>query len=324
MKAMLKILVTAIIAFTLVLSGCVEEDTTGDDDETPPATGTLTFQVADKITEDFDHVNVTFSEIRLFYQNDSDNESYESIMSDPTTVDLIYLNLSQVNATLGVAEIEVGNYSKLWINVTNVTGVLNATGETVNITVPSGWLKIQQLHLFNITRGNHTITVDIDVEGSIHTFHGGTEYKFIPVISWLDHRHEKQLKFREHNKSRIKQLVGNRAPAIDIYVNETVVKNNIRLDGNISYEFNASATLDLDGDPLNFTWDFGDGTNVSYGAVVFHTYPEGKANYQVWLTVSDGEAEGKEHFVVKIDTGSGGSSNGNNGNNGNGNGQGQG
>ena len=309
-----KILILFIVIGLLVLaSGCVEEKTDDGDQQPPTATGSLTFQVKDKVTENFTHVNVTFSEIRLFYQNDT--ESYVSIMSDPVTVDLVYLNLSNVNATLGVEEIEVGNYSKLWINVTNATGVLNSTGEEVNITVPSGWLKIQQLHLFNITKGNNTITVDIDLEGSIHTFHGGEEYKFIPVISYLEHKHEKQLKFREHNQSKIKNMVGNRKPAIDIYINGTVVKNNIILKGNETYEFNASETLDLDGDPLTFEWDFGDGTNAS-GAVVEHKYPEGKATYQVWLTVSDGEAEATEHFVVKINNepSDGKANNGNSGN----------
>jgi hypothetical protein len=299
-----KIIALFVIAGLFIFAcGCVEERTDEKEEPTTAETGTITFQVADKVTEDFDHVNVTFSELRLFYQNDT--EAYESIISDPVTVDLVYLNLSNVNATLGVAEIEVGNYSKLWINVTKAVGILNSTGEEVNISVPSGWLKIQQLHLFNITRGNHTITVDIDLEGSIHTFHGGEEYKFIPVISYLEHKHENQLRFREHDKSKIKNMVGNRRPAIDIYINDTIVKNNINLDGNVTYEFNASATLDLDGDPLTFEWDFGDGTNAS-GAVVDHKYPEGQGTYQVWLTVSDGEAEAKEHFVVKINNGAGG------------------
>lgn len=297
------IMLFTVVGLLVLTSGCVEETTDKGDQQPPTATGTLIFKVADKVTENFTHVNVTFSEIRLFYQNDT--EPYESIISDPKTVDLVYLNLSNVSATLGVKEIEVGNYSKLWINVTNATGVLNLTGEEVNITVPSGWLKIQQLHLFNITRGNNTITVDIDLEGSIHTFHGGEEYKFIPVISYLEHKHENQLRFREHDQSKIRNLVGNRRPAIDIYIDDAVVKNNIDLEGDQIYEFNASATLDLDGDPLTFEWDFGDGTNES-GAVVDHKYPEGQATYQVWLTVSDGEAEVTEHFVVRINNGSSG------------------
>ena len=143
---MKKIIAILIATGLFVLTcGCVEEE----GDVTPPAavTASVVFQVTDKVTDEFSHVNVTFSEIRLFYQ--TDNESYALVMSKPKTVDLVYLNLSHINETLGVKDIEVGNYSKLWINVSQVRGVLKETNETVNITVPSGWLKIQQLHLFN-------------------------------------------------------------------------------------------------------------------------------------------------------------------------------
>ena len=229
---------------------------------------------------------------------EEDNESWITITSTPKEVDLISLNLSHINASLGVAEIEAGNYSKLWINVTKAHGVLNSTGETVNITVPSGWLKIQQLHLFNISKGNNTITVDIDLENSIHTFHGGEEYKFIPVISSMDQQHENKLKFREHNHSKIKNLVGNRAPAIDVLVNGTLVKKNAWISANISIEFNASGTLDLDGDELTFTWDFGDGSELETGAVVNHTFSDSEKNYNVTLTVSDGTNEAK--LVINV------------------------
>ncbi len=276
--------------------GCIEEE-----EKVEVGTGNVEFLVTDKITEDFDYVNVTFSEIRLFKQTDDDNDSYITVMSESKTVDLISLNLSHINETLGVIEIEVGNYSKLWINVTSAIGVLNETKETVNISVPSGWLKIQQLHLFNIQKGNNTITVDIDLENSIHMFHGGEEYKFIPVISSLEHRHENKLQFREHNKSEIRNMMGNRKPAIDILVNDSLVENKVTLTANETYEFNASGTLDVDGDDMTFLWDFGDGINAT-GAVVTHSYTDEQKTYQLWLTVSDGQEEAKWHVTVKINS----------------------
>lgn len=288
-----KVAICIVVGLFLLACGCVEEK-----EEVEVETGNVEFLVTDKVTEDFDYVNVTFSEIRLFNQT-GDNDSYISVMSENKTVDLISLNLSHINESLGVAEIEVGNYSKLWINVSNAIGVLNETKETVNISVPSGWLKIQQLHLFNIQKGNNTITVDIDLENSIHMFHGGEEYKFIPVISSIEHSHEKKLQFREHNRSKIRNMVGNREPAIDILINDGVVKNKVTLNANETYEFNASGTLDLDGDELTFSWDFGDGTNAT-GAVVTHSYSDGQKTYQLWLTVSDGQDEAKWHVTVKI------------------------
>jgi len=291
-----KIIAILIATGLFVLTcGCVEEE----GDVTPPAavTASVVFQVADKVTDEFSHVNVTFSEIRLFYQ--TDNESYVLVMSKPKTVDLVYLNLSHINETLGVKEIEVGNYSKLWINVSEVKGVLKETNVTVNITVPSDWLKIQQLHLFNISKGNHTITIDIDLENSIHTFHGGEEYKFIPVISRIEHHHEHKLKFREHEKNKIKNLVGNRAPAIDVLVNGTLVKKNAWVVPNESIEFNASATLDIEGDNLTFTWDFDDGVTAE-GAVVNHSFDGAKKVYKVTITVFDGTDEAIGIITINV------------------------
>lgn len=289
----------AICVFTgllLLACGCIEEKK----EEGKLETALVTVQVTDKVTENFSYVNVTFSEVKIHKHLENDNASWITITSDPKTVDLISLNLSNINETLGVAEIEVGKYSKLWINVSNATGVLKATGETVNITVPSGWLKIQQLHLFNITKGNNTITVDIDLENSIHTFHGGEEYKFIPVISGIEHHHQNQLKFREHDHSKIKNMVGNRAPAIDILVNGTLVKKNAWVNANESTEFNASATLDIEGDDINFTWDFGDGTEAATGAVVTHSFSDLKKLYKVTLTVSDGTDEAIAIITINV------------------------
>jgi hypothetical protein len=297
-----KILVTIIIVGMLVfICGCVEEEK-DEGGTSPPAgviTGTVAFQVTDKVTDEFKHVNITFSEIRLFKQLDEENESYIVVMDEPKTVDLVFLNLSQINATLDIAEIEVGNYSKLWFNVSKAIGVLKDTNETVNITVPSNWLKIQQLHLFNITKGNHTIIIDIDLEHSIHPFHGGEEYKFIPVISSMEHTHDHKLKFRVHDQSKIKNMVGNRAPAIDILVNDTLVKKNAWVDSDVDIEFNATGTFDIDGDPLTFEWDFGDG-DTAEGAVVNHSFDGSKKVYKVTLTVFDGTDEAIGIITINV------------------------
>lgn len=297
-----KILAILIIVGMFVITcGCVEEEK-DEDGTSPPAgviTGIIAFQVTDKVTVDFKHVNITFSEIRLFEQlNEEENESYIVVMDEPKTVDLVYLNLSQINATLDIAEIEVGNYSKLWFNVSKAIGVLKDTNETVNITVPSSWLKIQQLHLFNISKGNHTITIDIDLESSIHTFHGGEEYKFIPVISSMEHKHEHKMQFREKDTNKLKQMVGNRAPAIDILINDTLVKKTITIEPNVDVEFNASSTIDIEGDPLTFKWDFDDG-DTAEGSVVIHKYLE-NGMYKVTLTVFDGSDEAVGIITINV------------------------
>jgi PKD repeat protein len=51
--------------------------------------------------------------------------------------------------------------------------------------------------------------------------------------------------------------------------------------------FDGRASADADGDPLTYSWDFGDGTPAGSGAVVTHTYADG-GSYPVKLTVDDG------------------------------------
>ncbi len=309
------LVIFAILGLIVFLCGCVEED---NNTETSVDMSSITFAVTDKVIDEFDHVNVTFSEIKLHKQMEEDNSSWVIVHFEPKTVDLIALNLSNINETLAVEEIETGNYSKLWINVSKCIGVLNSTGAEVNITVPSGWLKIQQLHLFNFSKGNHTITIDIDLEGSIHTFHGGEEYKFIPVISRMDHQYEKELKHRWKEHEEIKKLVGNRAPTIDILVNDTLINKNIWVNSNEEVVFNASGTIDLDGDDLTFTWYFDDGT-TNQGEVVSHNFSDEKNNYKITLTVTDGTDMASYSFNVHINNSNKGNTNGQ-GSNGNGQG----
>jgi len=301
----MKIKIFAILIAVVILvltSGCMEEGTNLE-------TALIDIRIGDIPISTFDHVNITFSEVKLHKNIDDDNASWVMINSSiPKTVDLIYLHINNITDSLGLTNITIGNYSKLWIHVINATGVLNATGETVNIDVPSGWLKIQQLHLFNITKGNNTIIIDIDLESSIHTYPHGEKYKFVPVISSLECRHENQLRFR-HNKSEMKQngIVENQKPQIDILVNGTSLESSkkIEVDANYSIEFNASATYDPEGDILNFTWDFDDG-NIAYGAMVTHSFVYSNSPYKVTLTVSDGTNTVEETFNVHINKEKGG------------------
>ena len=51
--------------------------------------------------------------------------------------------------------------------------------------------------------------------------------------------------------------------------------------------FDASQSSDADGDPLSFSWNFGDGTKPESGVLVTHIYAKG-GSYPVVLTVNDG------------------------------------
>lgn len=289
-----------------MVSGCVEEKLVEDETEPEPAeTGSLSFYVGDEYADDFRYVNVTFSEIKLHQQIEDENESWVYVLMDEITIDLKTLHDQNATALLSTVDVEIGNYSKLWINVSNATGVLAETNETVNFTVPSGWLKVQQLHLFNVSKGNHSITVYIDLDKSIKSYRGGTEWKLTPVISSISHKHEDKLKFKENDKSKIKNMV-NSPPTIDIVVNGSALDNSkkIYVDADENITFNATGTYDADEDNITFLWDFGDDTTSNESEVI-HSFADSNSPYKVTLTVSDDEDQSEAWFHVHINKSSG-------------------
>jgi PKD repeat protein len=63
--------------------------------------------------------------------------------------------------------------------------------------------------------------------------------------------------------------------------------------------FDASASSDPDGDPLQFVWDFGDGTKAS-GEKVFHLF-ERPGNYRVTLTANDNKGSACSRSSEAVD-----------------------
>jgi len=102
---------------------------------------------------------------------------------------------------------------------------------------------------------------------------------------------------RINDKEKLKSMTENRAPAIDILVNNSR-GNHLSVDVNTSITFDASGTFDVEGDEISFNWDFGDGTEGS-GVTINHTYVE-IGTYQVVLTVSDGDLEDTAKITVTV------------------------
>ena len=69
-------------------------------------------------------------------------------------------------------------------------------------------------------------------------------------------------------------------------------------DVNAGITFDGTASSDPDGDTLNFTWDFGDGSTAS-GATPTHSYAAA-GQYDVSLTVSDGEFDAVATTTVTV------------------------
>jgi len=75
----------------------------------------------------------------------------------------------------------------------------------------------------------------------------------------------------------------NQAPVVSITGPDTINRNEV-------ITFDATQTRDANGDPLTYTWSFGDGGTASglYASIAPHIY-NSSGNYTVTLTVDDGE-----------------------------------
>jgi len=88
----------------------------------------------------FDSLNVTFSKARIYtIGNNSTEENYTEASLDNVTVDLT--QLGENATTIANLTLEPGNYSKVELFVSNVSGVVD--GKNVTVKVPSGKLVIE-------------------------------------------------------------------------------------------------------------------------------------------------------------------------------------
>ena len=298
----------SIICCFIVLSGCTQ--TTDNGDEIQAGISFTEIRICDSPSENFSNIYITFSEVKLF----SNETGWISFLSEPTVVDLMYLHLFNLTEQLGLEDINVGNYTKLWIVVDNASGVLSTTGETVFLCVPSDTLMIQ--YVFDFRKGNNTITVDINLDESILMYGegDGTMYKLLPVLSELNVScaNGTQIRFRNNERimnyangtqirvqdeNTLQNMIENRKPTIDMVVNGSR-SDHVTVDVNESITFDASETFDIDADALSFSWDFDDGT-TSTESLVIHSYAV-SGTYNVTLTVSDGAVENSATMMVTV------------------------
>lgn len=126
----------------------------------------------------WDHVYVTFSAVQI-HESGQDNASWTTVSSTQQTVDLAALtNVSQL---LGSVRLNPGHYEQIRLTVVNVTGVLNGTTQSVNITVPPDNAILKVVGQFTVSSGQTTtVTVDIFLDRSIHDVNG--TWMFTPVV----------------------------------------------------------------------------------------------------------------------------------------------
>lgn len=282
-----EVFLSLLMLFILVFAGCTENQETDQDTDDDVSAAVTTIHITDAPVDDFSSVIITFSMVKIH----SNETGWTNITIDEEnrSLDLLNLHLNNITESLTSIDLSSGNYTKLWLVIDNATGILEGSTEEINISVPSDTLKIQQL--FKLTEGTNDITLDIDLNASIHSYKGGEAYKILPVLGGIMHKHNNQLQFKEQDKNKLKNKVENRKPVVTIIVNNEIT-HHINVEVNESITFNATETFDPDGNELSYYWDFDDG-NTNTSQETNHSFSE-KGSYQVTLTVSEDSANGLE------------------------------
>jgi len=266
MKKAIILLVFSIMVLSSIFSGCTD-------------TGLISYTtilISDAPSENFSHINVTFSQVKIHrYGDDNDSGWISFDMDGPKTVDMIYLHENDISEVLGVKDLIIGVYTKLWIIVDSATGVLKDSGEEIVFDVPSGDLKIQ--HPFIIQEDSTTIDVDIDLEKSVLYVPQGGVYKLLPVISRINIEYGDGDDDDDFEANAGDDYKGTLGELID---------------------FNVSAWGGVE--PYSWNWDFGDG-NSSTDQNTTHAYSSG-GDYEVLFTVTDDTgAIATDEIEIEID-----------------------
>lgn len=161
----------AIFAFILVASGCSTQQN--------PESGQFELLISDApaAIDDFDYLNTSFSQARVFPENQS-NDTYTEINTENRTVDLTRVKGAKAESLVN-SSLEAGNYSKIEIHVSDIEASVN--GSDVEVKLPSE--KLQITKPFSISQNTTTSFVfDIQVvlRGNEQNNQG---YILKPVIS---------------------------------------------------------------------------------------------------------------------------------------------
>ncbi|MFP6751324.1 MAG: FG-GAP-like repeat-containing protein [Pirellulaceae bacterium] len=137
----------------------------------------------------------------------------------------------------------------------------------------------------NVNEGSSWVVHEIDSDSSsVIDHHDGTQAVDLDndgdldliSIGWTNPK-----LWIYENKAIDGGVAGNRAPIPSFTASLEVGELPVEVD------LNASATIDPDGDPLVYTWNFGDGSDPGNGITLSHTYTTA-GSYTLRLTVNDG------------------------------------
>ena len=161
----MKKLILFALSITLLLSGCVSSN----------GTGNFQLYLTDQPIDNAEEILVTISEISV----QREEEGFSTVWSGEKTYDLLKLRNKEekiIDITL-----EEGTYTQIRLVVTE--GQIVIAGESHEMTVPSSEVKIP--FVFNIMEdGSTEIVLDFEAEDSIHVVNAGQSEQYIlrPVI----------------------------------------------------------------------------------------------------------------------------------------------
>lgn len=164
----------AIILFAAVVavSGCTTTSTASE--------GQFELLVSDQasVIDDFDYLNVEFSQARIFAtENDTVNVTQVNL-SNTSAADLTQLRGASAKSLVNTS-LETGNYSKIELYVENVNASVD--NESVEVKVPSG--KLMLTKPFEI-RPNETTSFVFDIQVTLRGNEQNNQgYILRPVIS---------------------------------------------------------------------------------------------------------------------------------------------
>ena len=138
----------------------------------------------------------------------------------------------------------------------------------------------------------------------------------LPVIGSIRVQYTNGTLKQIRDRDKLKNMTGNRPPAIDILVNGSR-RNHYNADINESILFDASGSYDIERDAINFTWT-SDGVVIGYDSSVTYSYSE-EGTFEIMLKVTDVVDEDSDTVTIKVKESNGNNGQGNdNSNNGNG------
>ncbi len=156
------------IALLVLAAGCLSAEPSGE--------GRAVFTVTDAAADmgAVSQVNLTVDRVRVH----SNASGWTTVSNEPQTYDLLALKASGTQKLLADVNLSAGNYTKMWLDVSNVV-VVDDDGEH-DATLPSGTLRMQGA--FTVEPGaTATATFDFVADRSLHTT-GEGEYILAPVV----------------------------------------------------------------------------------------------------------------------------------------------